>query len=85
MKPPDITANSGFTTPIRMINWDDNLPVHDTELHLVRCNYQAYAVAFNLAKTGKIYGGLYGWSAEELNLANAIIAFRSEKPLSVKY
>lgn len=83
MTPPDISAKSGDFMPIRQVNWDDELPVYDTELHLVRCNYQAQAVAFKLATEGKIFGGLCGWSAEEINLASAITTFRSGKPLSV--
>ena len=67
---------------IREINWDDEFPVYDTELHLVRCNYQSQAVAFKLANDGKFFGGLYGWSTEEINLASAITAFRSERSLS---
>jgi len=83
MTPPDISAEAGNALSIRPINWDDKLPVYKTELHLVRCNYQSSAVAMNLANKGKIFGGLHGWSAEEINLASAINAFRSGKPLSV--
>lgn len=82
MTPPDISAEARNALSIRQINWDDDLPAYKTELHLVRCNYQSYAVAIHLANCGKIFGGLYGWAPEEINLASAIIAFRAGKPLS---
>lgn len=83
MTPPDISADARNVSSIRQINWNDDLPDYNTELHLVRCNYQSSAVAMNLASQGKIFGGLHGWSAEEINLASAIVSARSWKPLAL--
>lgn len=52
---------------------------------LVRCNYQALPVALKFANEGNVYGGLYGWTEDELNAANAIIQTRQGKPLTFLY
>lgn len=85
MKVPEVEAKPGYTNPIKMINWDDPTPCYGSELHLVRCNYQSGAVALKLAEEGKVYGGLYGWSQAELNLANTIITFREGSPISKEH
>ena len=38
-----------------------NYLVYDEEFHLIRCNYQAHAIALSLAKEGKVFSGLCGW------------------------
>ncbi|MEN6290440.1 MAG: ATP-dependent helicase [Methanobacterium sp.] len=79
---PDIRAKQGYVEPIHSISYESDMPVHNTELHLIRCNYQAGAVALNLALTGKLFSGLQGWTSEEVALANAIIAYRNGLILS---
>lgn len=79
---PEVKAKQGYKNPIYSIPYGSDLPTYNTELHLIRCNYQADAIAMNLAKSGKIFGGLRGWTKDEMNLANAILAYRSGKLLS---
>ncbi|MCE5227084.1 MAG: ATP-dependent helicase, partial [Porphyromonadaceae bacterium] len=83
MQAPDVVAKAGYKTPIQELHWNDSFPTYESELHLVRCNYQSQAVAMSLANSGKLFGGLHGWTAAELNLAKAIINFRSGVPLTV--
>ena len=84
LKPPEIMAKSGYGNAILSIEYDDEYPVYPTELHLIRCNYQAPAIALRLAKAGKVFSGSsnIGWSDSELNLANAVIAIKMKKPLT---
>jgi superfamily I DNA/RNA helicase len=80
VKPPFINAKNRYNTTVVSINYSDNYPEHPTELHLVRCNYQAPALALRLAEDGKVFGGSnVGWTTDEINLANAIIATRNNK------
>ena len=83
MEAPEVTAKSGYKSPIKEIDWDDTMPVYGSELHLIRCNYQAPAVAMQLAESGRLFGGLYGWTAPELNIARAVINYRSENELDL--
>jgi hypothetical protein len=85
MKVPEIKAKTGFVDPIKYIDWDVTTPSYSSELHLVRCNYQAYPIAMKLAQEGKMFGGLNGWTQEEMNLASAVISFRSWKPLTLDH
>lgn len=84
MTAPEVASKTGCISPIQELHWDNSLPVHESELHLVRCNYQSQAVAMHLAYSGKLFGGLHGWTAAELNLARAVINFRSGSPLTVE-
>lgn len=80
---PDTKAKVGYEKPICKISYDTNLPTYNTELHLIRCNYQADALAMTLAEQGKVFGGLQrvAWTVPEVELANAIIEYRSGVPL----
>jgi len=82
MKTPELKAKDGYENPITTLNYGCSYPSHKTELHLIRCNYQAGAIAMQLANEGKIFGGECGWTPEEIKIANAIIAFRNGKALS---
>lgn len=77
MHPPELTAKSGYANPIISMKYSDILPTHPTELHIVRCNYHAGAIAMDLARTGRLFSGLGGWTPEEITLANAILAIRA--------
>ncbi|WP_406661326.1 ATP-dependent helicase [Methanolobus sp. ZRKC3] len=70
---------------ITYVDYTQELPMHvGSELHLVRCNYQAQAIAMQLARQGYIFGGLCGWSESEVNLFNALLRVRTEAPLMGK-
>ncbi|MGB9131572.1 MAG: ATP-dependent helicase [Methanosarcina sp.] len=84
---PVIYAKNGCGNVIKDIDYRDEYPVHNSAFYLVRCNFQIPGIAMHLAKEGKIfsvhshiYRGL-GWSAAEIDLANAIIAVRTERSL----
>lgn len=79
---PDLKAKQGYTNPIYTLNYDNVTPEFKSELHLVRCNYQSDEVVLNLAKTGKIFSGLHGWTDDEILLTNAINAYRNGKLLT---
>lgn len=84
MTAPDPTAKAGYVRPIIALNYGQVLPSHKSELHLIRCNYQAGAVAFDLATSGKVFGGIkgIGWSGDEILLANSIITYRMGRALT---
>jgi hypothetical protein len=64
------------------MSFNDPFPVHPgTELHLVRCNYQAPAIATQIAETGRPFSGLGGWSGNETRLFNVILKMRTGDPL----
>ncbi|WP_407356035.1 UvrD-helicase domain-containing protein [Methanolobus sp. WCC5] len=78
--PPEVTTKEG-TKALRHIT-HDMWPEHQgSKLHLVRCNYQANAIAMRLAEAGKVFGGVCGWSESEMSLYNAIIKIRTSAPL----
>ena len=81
MTAPDTKAKSGYKNPITCLRFEDKKPTYRTELHLIRCNYQSGAVAMELATEGKLYTGISGWTEEEVELANAILAYRKGKLL----
>jgi len=81
----DTKAKHADYESIKKIRYDAKFPVYDDEFHLVRCNYQALPVALKFANEGNVYGGLYGWTEDELNAANAIIQTRQGKPLTFLY
>jgi len=82
MDAPETKARKADSNSIYKVRYDSKLPVYKEEFHLIRCNYQAYAIALGLAKAGKVFGGLCGWKGNEIDAANAIITLRSGKPLS---
>lgn len=77
MQTPGLKAKTGYLNPIINLMYGDSLPIHKSELHLVRCNYQANAIAMDLAHNGKLFTGVNGWTADEITLANALLAIRS--------
>ena len=79
---PETKARKEHSNSIFNVWYNSKLPVYDEEFHLVRCNYQAPAVALSLAKDGKVFSGLCGWSSEEIDAANAIISIRQGKAIS---
>jgi hypothetical protein len=78
----DTKARKGDFNSINKISYNSKLPVYEDEFHLIRCNYQAHAIALSLAKEGKVFSGLCGWTDEEINAANAIILIRQGKKVS---
>ena len=76
MTAPETKARKADSNSIYKIQYDAKLPVYEEELHLIRCNYQAHAIALSLAKDGKMFSGLCGWKDEEIDAANGIIAIR---------
>jgi DNA helicase-2/ATP-dependent DNA helicase PcrA len=82
MSAPETKARKECSNSIFRVRYDSKLPVYEEEFHLVRCNYQAHAIALSLAKDGKVFSGLCGWSSEEIDAANAIILIRHGKAIS---
>jgi len=76
MTAPETKARKTDSNSIFKVRYDSKLPVYDEEFHLIRCNYQAHAIALSLAKDGKVFSGLCGWKDEEMDAANAIISIR---------
>ena len=83
MTAPETKARQVDSNTIYCVRYDRRLPVYENEFHLMRCNYQAPAIALNLAKEGRVFGGLYGWKGNEVNAANAIISIRQGKTVSL--
>lgn len=74
---PTISARYAPFDPIEYINFNDVFPKYPgSELHLVRCNHQAPAIAYELADQGKLFSGLSGWTSKEKNLFNLILRMR---------
>jgi len=83
MTAPETKAKQVDSNTIHRLRYDSTLPVYKNEFHLIRCNYQAHAIALSLAKEGRVFGGLCGWKADEVNAANAIISIRQDKAVSL--
>jgi superfamily I DNA/RNA helicase len=76
--PPNIQTKATSGKHISLSEWNKiSLNISDKELHLVRCNYQAGPIAMQLAKSGRVFGGLEGWTDEEIRLFNAILKART--------
>lgn len=82
MHAPETKATAADYNSIHKVRYDAKLPAYDEELHLVRCNYQARAIALSLAREGKVFSGLSGWKDEEIDAANAIISIRQGRAIS---
>lgn len=84
MTAPETRARKDDSNSIFRVRYNSKLPVYDEEFHLIRCNYQAHAIALSLAKEGKVFSGLksVAWKNEEINIANAIILIRQGKAIS---
>jgi DNA helicase II / ATP-dependent DNA helicase PcrA len=82
MTAPETKARKTDLNSIFKVRYDSKLPVYDEEFHLIRCNYQAHAIALSLAKDGKVFSGLCGWEDEEIDAANAIILIRQGRTVS---
>ncbi|WP_292388584.1 UvrD-helicase domain-containing protein [Methanosarcina sp. UBA5] len=78
MQPPGIESNGlGSPDTVNFCGYSEITPgLGGSELHLVRCNYQANAIAMDLAERGIVFGGLHGWTEQEINLFNTIFKFR---------
>lgn len=78
-----LKAKEGYTQPIQQLSYNSKLPQHTSELHLIRCNYQAGAIAMSLAENGRVFTGIkkYAWTDDEIALANAIISIRNNLAL----
>lgn len=83
MTAPETKAQKVDSNTIFQVRYDSKLPVYDEEFHLVRCNYQALAIALSLANAGKVFSGLYGWTPEEIDTANAIISIKQGNVISI--
>jgi DNA helicase-2/ATP-dependent DNA helicase PcrA len=83
MTAPETKAKQVDSNTICHVRYDCKLPVYENEFHLIRCNYQAHAIALSLAKEGRVFGGLCGWNGDEVNAANAIISIRQGKAISL--
>src|SRR5665647_220166 len=79
---PDTKARKADYNSIHKVRYDYQLPAYDEEFHLIRCNYQAQAIALSLARDGKVFSGLCGWKEEEIDAANAMILIRQGKAVS---
>lgn len=82
MTAPETKARKADSNSIFRVRYDSKLPVYNEEFHLIRCNYQAQAIALSLAKDGKVFSGLCGWKDEEIDAANAIILVRQGKAIT---
>jgi len=79
---PVILTREAPYTPIQEMSFNDPYPVHPgTELHLVRCNYQAPAISMHIAESGRPFLGLGGWTDNEIRLFNVILKLRTGGPL----
>lgn len=79
---PDIVTTEAPYNPIQEMSYDDPYPVHPgTVLYLLRANYQAPAIAMQLAESGRVFGGLGGWSDNEIRLFNIILKMRTGGPI----
>lgn len=83
MAAPETKARKTDYNSISKVRYDSKLPTYEEEFHLIRCNYQAQAIALSLAKDGKVFSGLCGWKDEEIDAANAIISVRHGKAISL--
>lgn len=87
MVAPDVTAKTGIGNCITKIRYSDSYPLHDSELHLVRANYQLNGVTMRLAQDGKLFTTLKdrhgGWTRAEAELTNAIISLRTGLQLTM--
>lgn len=87
MVAPPVTAKNGLGNCITRIRYSDSYPLHDSELHLVRANYQLNGITMRLAKDGKLFTTLKdrhgGWTRAEAELANAIISLRTGRQLTM--
>ncbi len=83
MTVPETKARQVDSNTIYRVRYDCKLLVYENEFHLIRCNYQAPAIALSLAKEGRVFGGLCGWKEEEVNAANDIISIHQGKTISL--
>jgi hypothetical protein len=83
MTAPETKARQVASRTIYGVRYDCTLPVYENEFHLVRCNYQAHAIALSLAREGRVFGGLRGWTEDEVSAANTIISIRQGKAISL--
>jgi len=74
---PEMKAVATDSKVIFRAYYEAKLPSFPSELHLIRCNYQASAIAMKLAIEGKVFGGSYGWKDSEIEAANCIITLRT--------
>jgi superfamily I DNA/RNA helicase len=77
MTAPEMKAVKTDSKVIIRAYYEAKLPSFSSELHLIRCNYQASAIAMKLAAEGKVFGGAYGWTEKEIDAANGIITLRT--------
>jgi len=84
MTAPDPEGKQGYINPVVPMQYGKDLPQHKTELHLVRCKYQFGAVAMDLAIHGKVFiaNKGFGWTDDDIKIANAILTYRAGKLLS---
>jgi DNA helicase II / ATP-dependent DNA helicase PcrA len=87
MKPePVIPVKYGFGECIFLMHYTDEYPIYASELHLTRTNYQILGVAMRMAKDGKLFSTNNikheGWTETEVELANAVIAVRTDRELT---
>jgi len=81
MAQPEIKAVRADSKVIFKIPYTSDLPSFTSELHLIRCNYQASPIAMKFAVEGKVFSApFYGWKENEIDAANSIIAIRTGKP-----
>jgi superfamily I DNA/RNA helicase len=78
MSAPDIKSVKVDSNVIFRVPYHIELPTFPSELHLIRCNYQAGALAMKLATEGKVFSASrYGWKDKEIEAANGIITLRT--------
>lgn len=80
MTAPEMRAVKAESQVIFRVPYDSVLPSFSSELHLIRCNYQASPIAMKLANEGKVFSApVFGWKDKEIDAANAIIRIRTEQ------
>jgi DNA helicase-2/ATP-dependent DNA helicase PcrA len=83
--PPDTFGKTGYNDVIKFLDYDDEFPIHNNELHLFRCRYQIPAMALRFAERGVVFTTptpYPGWSKSEIDIANAIISYRTGQKLN---
>jgi superfamily I DNA/RNA helicase len=92
MQTPDIETSQrrGVIKQLRYRDYLANFELLEgiqgnTAFHLVRSNYQAYAIALRMAENGILWNGLYEWSKTELSALNAILLARNAQRLEKEH
>lgn len=81
--PPEVEATPTADIPIHWLKHGTyDYQSNATQLHLVRCNYQAQPLSMELAAHGILFSGKNGWTEHEIKLYNTILKVREGELLN---